>query len=133
MNTFKKRTKMLTLFLTLVMIIQSCTVYKSSTVTLNQAVQNESKVRVKTVNNEKLKFDRISFENNQYYGVNKKNNQAVIKTPLDQKLIKSVNEKDKTLSTLLSIGIPVVIVGGILGIAAANCCGVDLSNADWSF
>lgn len=132
MKTLKKQIRPITILFAFIMLVQSCSVYKSSTISMYQAVQNESKVKVKTFDNEKLKFDRISIEDNKYYGVKKENNQ-VVKTPLKEDLIKSVNEKDKTLSTLLSIGVPVVIVGGILAIAAANCCAVDLSNADWSF
>jgi hypothetical protein len=85
-------------------------------VSLDQAVQSESKVRVYTNTNEKLKFKRITLENGSYYGVQKFNSKT-IRTPLDQDYINRINEKDKTLSTVLNIGIPIVIVGALIGIA----------------
>jgi len=132
MKTLKKQLRSITLLLAIVMIFQSCTVYKSANVTLDQAVQNESKVKVRTINNERFKFNRIGVEDGNYYGV-KKNNSVVIKTPLDQNFIKTINEKDKTLSTILSIGIPVVIVGGVIAVAAASCCSFDFSGGSWGY
>ncbi len=62
-----------------------------------------------TKSNEKLKFKRIGVEGGNYYGVKKvKGNMA--KVPLDTNYIKNVKLKDKTLSTILSIGIPLTIL-----------------------
>ena len=122
MKTLKKQIRPITLLLAFVILFQGCTVYKSVPISLEQAVQNESKVRVKTKNNEKYKFNRVGVENGNYYGVKKSNN-IVVKTPLDQDFINTINEKDKTLSTVLSIGIPVIIVGGLLAIAASSIVG----------
>jgi len=98
----------------MLILFQGCTVYKSVPISLEQAVQNESKVRVKTKSNEKFKFDRIGVEDGSFYGVKKSNN-VLIKTPLNQDFIDSINEKNKTLSTVLSIAIPVVIIfGGLI-------------------
>jgi hypothetical protein len=44
----------------------------------------------------------------------------IVRTPLDHKFINSINSKDKTLSTILSIGIPVIIVGVLLAIAESG-------------
>lgn len=46
----------------------------------------------------------------------------MVRTPLEQDYINRIIEKDKTLSTVLSIGIPIVIVGALAWIAAAPCC-----------
>ncbi len=113
MKTIKKQLKSIALVLSILIVFQGCTVYKSVPLSLEQAVQIESKVRVKTNGNEKFKFNRIGVEDGNYYGV-KIRNSVFVKTPLDQNNIKTINEKDKTRSTLLSIGIPVVYVGGIL-------------------
>ena len=119
MKTLKKQFKSVALILSMLILFQGCTVYKSASVTLEHAVQNDSKVKVITKNNEKLKFMRIGIENGNYYGV-KKSNGVILKTPLDQDSINIINEKDKTLSTILSIAIPVVIIGGALAILAVN-------------
>lgn len=119
MKTLKNKLKSISFLFALVMIIQSCTVYKSKPISLDQAVQKESKVRVQTNDNEKLKFKKIIFENSNYYGV-KKSKGELVRIPLNQEFIFNIKEKNKTLSTVLSIGIPLVIVGGLLVIAASS-------------
>ena len=47
-------------------------------------------------------------------------NGVIVNTPLDQDFINIINEKNKTLSTILTIAIPVVIIGGILAIAVVD-------------
>ena len=121
MKAIKVHLRSFALLLSVLILLQGCTVYKSTTVSLDQAVQSESKVRVYTNTNEKLKFKRIGLENGSYYGVEKINS-SMVRTPLDQDYINRINEKDKTLSTVLNIGIPIVIVGALIGIAAASCC-----------
>ena len=109
MKTLKKQFKSVALILSMLILFQGCTVYKSVPISLEQAVQNESIVRVKTKSNEKFKFDRIGVEDGSYYGVKKSNN-VLIKTPLDRDLIDTINEMNKTLTIVLSIAIPVLII-----------------------
>ena len=118
MKTIKIHLKVAALFFTVLILLQGCTVYKSVPISLEQAVQNESKVRVRTNSNEKLKFNRIGFEDGKYFGVKKSNN-VIVKTPLDQNFINIINEKDKTGSTILSIAIPLVIIG-VLGVIVVD-------------
>lgn len=114
MKTLKKQLRPITWLLALVMLLQSCTVYKSTSITLDQAVQNESKVKVKTKSAENLKFKRIGVENGNYYGV-KKSKGEMVRIPLNENFISSVKEKDKTLSTVLTVALPIaIIVGGLL-------------------
>jgi hypothetical protein len=115
MKTIKKHLKSVALILSMLIFFQGCTVYKSVPVSIEQAAQNDQKVKVITKSNEKLKFNRIGVEDGNYYGV-KKSNGVVVKKPLDQNFINTIKEKDKTLSTILSIGIPLGIVMGVLGI-----------------
>ena len=118
MKTIKIHLKVAALFFTVLILLQGCTVYKSVPISLEQAVQNESKVRVRTNSNEKLKFNRIGFEDGKYFGVKKSNN-VIVKTPLDQNFINIINEKDKTGSTILSIAIPLVIIV-VLGVIVVD-------------
>ncbi len=122
MKTLKKQFKSVALILSMLILLQGCTVYKSSSVSLEQAEQNQSKVKVITKNNKKLKFTRIGVEDGSYYGV-KKSKTVLIKTPLDRDLIDTINEKNKTLSIVLSIVMPFVIIGGVLVIIT----GIQLS------
>lgn len=119
MKTIKQHFRTVARILSLLVFFQGCTVYRSVPVSLEQATQNESKVKVRTKRNDKLKFKRIGVEDGNYYGV-KKSKGVIVKTPLDSNFIDSINEKNRTLSTILSIGIPVIIVGGLIAIAAAS-------------
>ena len=112
MKTLKIHLKTAALFFSILIFFQGCTVYKSIPISIQQAVQNGSKVSVKTNTNEKLKFSRIIIADGKYFGVKKTNY-----TPLDENIINTVNEKDKTLSTILSIATSLVIIGVILLIA----------------
>ena len=113
MKTLKKQLKIVALFFSALILLQGCTVYKSVPISIEQAVQNESKVRVKTNANEKFKFSRIGIEDGNYYGV-KKSKGAIVKTPLDQNFINTINEKDKTVSTIATVGVSIVALFGIL-------------------
>lgn len=119
MKKLKKQIKSIALSLSILILFQGCTVYKSTPVTLDQAVQNASKVKVMTKSSEIMKYKKIEVENGNYYGI-KKAKKEMVKTPLDEKFIASIKEKDKTLSTILTIGIPVVILGAGIAILAAS-------------
>ena len=108
-KTVKKHLGLTVLLFVLVMFLQNCTIYKTSFMTLDQAVQTESKVNVKTTNGKNLILRRIDFENRKYFGV-KKAKGEIIKIPLSEETIISIKEKDEGLSTIGTI-----IIGAILG------------------
>ena len=114
------------IFLAVLMLLQGCTVYKSANVTLDEAVKSHTKVRVKTFDNKSLKFDRIEVANNEIHGIN--NGKQII-TTVKRNNIEKIQLKDKTMSTILSIAIPVVIAGGILAILVAD----SLNNMSFDF
>ncbi len=111
MKTIKKQIKSVTLILSMLILLQGCTVYKSVSVTLEQAAKEENKVRLETTSGEKLKFKRIGIDNGEYYGV-KKVKGNIVKVPLNSNYIKNVKLKDKTLSTILTIALPIAILVG---------------------
>ena len=59
------------------------------------------------------------MEDNQYYGVNKVKGELV-KIPIDENFIKSVKLENETMSTILTIALPVTIVIGALAIIASS-------------
>lgn len=123
MKTIKKQFKSVALVLSMLILFQGCTIYKSVPISLEQAVQNESKIRVKANGNENLKFSRIGVEDGNYFGVKKSNN-VIVKTPLDQKFINTIKEKDKTMSTVATVGVIIVgLFGIIVGLAAIALSG----------
>lgn len=113
MKTLKKQIQSMALILSILVLIQSCTVYRSVPISIETAVKNKSKVKIVTKNNNKLRFNRIEFQDGKYFGI-KKFNSGMVKASLDENSIETIKEKDKTLSTILSIGIPGVIVDGLI-------------------
>jgi hypothetical protein len=111
MKTLKKQLKVVALFFSVLILFQGCTVYKTTPITMEQAVDKEQKVKILTKNNNKLKFKRIEVENGKYYGVRKVDGRMV-RLLLDMDSVESIREKDKTLSTILTVAIPVVIIAG---------------------
>lgn len=103
-----------TLMLSILILFQSCvTVYKSGSITLEEANDRHIKTKVVTKSGEKLKFKNIEFKNGIYYGIKKKKRQ-IIRILLDQEAISEIKIKNRTLSTIVNIPLVwvyVVIVG----------------------
>lgn len=103
-------------FMVFVMLLQSCTVYKSVPISIDQAVQNQSEVKIHTLNHNTYRFTAIETIGGNYFGINKSAHE-ILRTPLNENQISTIKEKDKTLSTILDIGIviilltPVILVG----------------------
>ena len=131
MKTIKKQFKSVALILSILILLQGCTVYKSVPVSLEHAAQNETKVKVTTKNNEKFKFKRIGVEDGNYYGV-KKVKGNIVKVPLDANYVNNVKLKDKTLSTILTIALPIAIIVG-LGLIFQDTYNLDFSGSDFNF
>lgn len=114
MKIIKKQIKTIALILSMLILFQGCTVYKSANVSLDQASKADIKTKVSTKDGEKLKFERIGVEDEKYYGVRKVKGE-LIKVPLNEDYIEYVKLKDKTTSTILTIALPVaIIVGAVL-------------------
>ncbi len=118
--------KFLILFVVFFILIQGCTVYHSASVDFEKAVQSQKKVKIVTNSKDTYKFKKIIEKNNLYYGIAKatRNSKIVYSGkekmenysknfnlyPLEDQNIKGIYTKNRALSTILSIGIPVVIV-----------------------
>mgnify|MGYP000424233460 CR=1 FL=1 len=77
--------KIVALFFSALMFFQSCTVYKSTPVTLEDASKTDLKVKIMNLNGEKDKFSLIKvFDDGKFYGKKK------IKGNLPHKLKSSV-------------------------------------------
>jgi DNA polymerase III alpha subunit len=110
------KAKFVCLFLAVLMIVQSCTVYKSTPISISQASQISKKVLVTTTTNSKLKFSRIEKTDSIYYGLKTvKGNETRI--ALKEADIASIRPYDKSKSktaTLVMIIIPIVVVIGVI-------------------
>ena len=112
MKTKTKMRKGLALIISFILIIESCSVYKSTPVSLQEAVQKNTKVKLITKENEKLKFRYLVKDDNTYYGISKQGG-AKVKTPIDENLVSTIRLKDKTMSTILTIAFPVVMISSL--------------------
>lgn len=116
------------------MLMQSCRVYHSKTSTVDEAVMSQKRVKIKSQIDQTYTFNYLIKEGGQLYGITKRKSETAKKLfaqinedksfdkfvgiLLPNENIKEIHVHNKTLSTILSIGIPVVIVGGIIvGIA----------------
>ena len=109
MKSINQHLKVVAIFFVTLMLFQSCTVYKSASVSLDEASKSNTKVRVVKTNGEKVKYSRIVVLNDgQFYGVQKAWSNNI---PINQDDIVRLNLKNRKSSTILSIGIPVVIIG----------------------
>ncbi len=144
MNSFNN-IKALSLIFAFLMLLQSCTVYHSTPSTLEEAVSSADKVKIKSPDFEVYKFSNISYLDGNIYGLAKKksstakalSNQITVKTSdqnnvrilLTEQNVLSYHLKNRTGSTLVTIAVPVVIVGALVGIGyvAADNVSVDLN------
>ncbi len=122
--------KWIALTLSALFLLQSCKVYQSKTVTVNEAILSTERVKVNNFNNESYKFERLYKDNEQLYGyakrwssTAKKLTEQIVKGQLNyviislsEKTIKEYHLQNKTLSTILTVAIPVVVVIGIVGL-----------------
>ncbi|NNK30232.1 MAG: hypothetical protein HKP04_05195 [Flavobacteriaceae bacterium] len=107
MKKIKKSLKSVAFFLSGLILLQSCSAYKTP-VTLQQAAQEEKAVKVITVDDDTYKYKYILYEDGQFYGV-KDNPGEDVKFPID---IEEVEE------ILMKKGMPwwawtLIIIGGI--------------------
>ena len=119
MKTINIHLKTVAFFISSMILLHGCTVYKSTNVTLNEAYKSQTKVKVLTSDNETFIFKRIDFVDGKYYGVSKKVDQLEA-APLDNNNVNSIRILNKTASTVLNVGVPLIIAGGIIWIAAES-------------
>ena len=122
MKTIKKQIKLIALIFSIVMLFQSCKAYYKESVTLAQAVSEHKRAKVETVTKQTYKFQSISFENEQYYGVNMVKGEA-IKIPINQADLNKVRLENKSMSLIGTIGVSVLVGFAIL----VGAAGIALS------
>jgi len=113
MKTINNHLKIVSLFLSTLILLQGCTVYKSANVSLDDAYKSQTKVKVIKKNGEKVKFKRIIFEDGHYKSI-KDLGGGTVKTQIEVDKIEKVQLKDKVLSIIMSFGIPLIFIGGLV-------------------
>ena len=113
MKTPKKWFKTIAIFLIGLILTQSCTVYRRTPVSLEQAAQQNLKAKVETTSNETFKFKYITYEEGQFYGVKKKSGDLV-KEPLQEEDITKILLHNKSGSTWLTVAVLALPVAFVL-------------------
>ncbi|MBA0884608.1 hypothetical protein [Flavobacterium undicola] len=128
MRHINLKSKTVCFLLVIALILQSCSVYKKTPVTLDEAVTADRKVLVVKVDNTKLKFIRIEQIDGIYYG-RIKTRGGIEKIPLTENDLKTIRVLDKTATTIGNVAIVVGSVGTVLLVVAA----IELSDlgANW--
>ena len=122
MKAIKTHLKVLALFFSALIFLQGCTVYKSANVTLDEAVRADTKVRIKTNDNQTLRFKNVGVENGNFYGLFNYKNEWV-KTQINENNIDKVQLKNKVGSTILNIFVPLAIIGIIVATTSLDVLG----------
>lgn len=112
------KSKTVCFLLVIALILQSCSVYKKTPVTLDEAVTADRKVLVVKVDNTKLKFIRIEQTDGIYYG-RIKTRGGIEKIPLTENDLKTIRVLDKTATTIGNVAIVVGSLGIVLLVVAA--------------
>jgi hypothetical protein len=110
-------------------LMQSCSVYQKTPVSISEAATTNKKVVITKTDDTKHKFRKIEQINGQYFGIIKMNGNLV-NVPLVGSDIKSIRPLNKTASTLATVGIisgAVIILWGIIGVNAANNAADDIT------
>jgi len=122
--------KWIAITLSALFLLQSCKVYHSKTATIDEVIESQKRVKVKSYNGEIYRFDKLHRENDQIFGIAKIKSQEwlrkyakqfgqgevsgkEVKFSIPDNAFKEYYLQNKTLSTILSVAIPVVVVIGI--------------------
>lgn len=127
----KRMAKML-LSGTFIFLIAGCNVYHSGSVSVEEAVESDSRVKVVTTDNVFYEFKKLKRENGELVGVTGKNSDTAkgltgnqqtqegnnVKIVLEERDIRAVYPKNKKMTNIVNFGVPLVGAAGILGITA---------------
>ena len=105
-----------------VFLMQSCTVYQKTPVSISEAAIANRKVVITKTDNTKQKFRKIEQIDGRYFGIIKAN-ENLVNVPIVESEIKSIRPLNKKASTLGTVGIVsgvALIILSIIGINAAN-------------
>ena len=116
--------------------LQSCSVYHNSTCSVDEAIRNNSKVKISVANDEPYILKRLERHDGAVYGIANTNSSTYKRLReqvkdhnyegkyglilMQEQDLKNIHEKNTGASTALSIGIPVVALGITLAIGATS-------------
>ena len=113
MKAMKKQFKTVALFLSMLIFFQGCSVYHKGTRTLDEAVNEQKKVKITTLDNRTMHFKKVVYKDGKYYGV-KKTKDSTKDVWLFENDIKELKVENKTMSIVVSslpVTIPLFFIG----------------------
>ena len=127
MKTIKKRIQLVNITLIILILFQSCRVYHKENVSLDKAVAEQKRVKIKMNDGLKLKLKRIVLDSGQYYGI-KKIKGEISRTLIETGNIESLRLHNKTMSIIYGIVIgAVALVVGTTVLFLAAWSGPDIA------
>lgn len=111
-------------FLLILLFLQSCSVYHSKSLSAEEAVAANNKVKVVTAQEQKLKFRKLTMENEQLSGLTKPGSATskkldglpsqpqgrFVEIDISEVDIEKIKLRNNTLSTIINIATPLVVV-----------------------
>ena len=115
----------LSLLLSLVLVLHSCSVYHSGTASIEEAVAAENKVKLVAEDGTKYKFRKLETAEGKLLGITRLNSSTAekvagmpaeiegkkLKVDLSEMSIEKIKIRNNTLSTLINVGVPVIVAG----------------------
>ena len=136
MKTSKRILKFFAILISSLVLLQSCSVYHKSTCSVDEAIRNSSKVKISVTNDDPYILKRLERHDSLVYGVANTNSSTYKRLreqvkdhnyegkyaliQMQEQDLKNIHEKNTGASTVISIGIPVVLLGITAGIAAST-------------
>mgnify|MGYP001553939083 CR=1 FL=1 len=102
MKTIRIYFKISSFILLVLTLTQSCVVYRQSPVSLEQAVQEETRTRILMKDGKVEKFKRITQEDEQYNGI-RMTGKGPVTVPIDINSIDEIRVKNKGASIFVTV------------------------------
>lgn len=117
---------------TFLFLIVGCNVYHSGSVSVEEAVESNNRVKVVTSDNVFYEFKKLKRENGKLVGVTGKNSDTAkglknhqqirhgnkLKIVLAESDIRAIYPKNKKMTNIVNFGVPLVSAAGLLGITS---------------
>jgi hypothetical protein len=129
MKTTNSNLQLIAVLLSIVLLFQSCKVYHSETVTIEEAVRFPKNIKVVSATNEIYKFKSLQKEEGEIYGIVNKNSKtakklanqivtnnnprSLVKVFLLKENIKEIYLQNRSMTT---IGNVFIVIGSLIGL-----------------
>ncbi|SOC80120.1 hypothetical protein SAMN06296241_1665 [Salinimicrobium sediminis] len=108
-----------------------CSVYHPESVSIDDGVNSQNRIKVTTMDNHVIELKELVREDGQLYGITGKKSETAkllldrphiphgnnVMIPFSDDEIKAVHLKNKKMSNIVNVGVPIVGAAGLLGIA----------------